>query len=253
MSLNHPRRLAVAAIGALLISPLAACGGDDKPSASASQSVSAPPSGSSSATGTPVAKKAFVDRVLAAIDTKNTVHMEIAGGSFLTAVADLAYGGANPSSKITASLLGGEQVIVVADGVVYLQVAKGGKFTVVDKDTPTLGPLVSTFQGLGPRESIDGIEGGISSITEVGPKTVDGQELTEYSVTVDTAKLTGALKLLAGTAGASADLAMQFFTDADGLISQITFPISGEAVEISFTDWDKPVEVEAPPASEIQK
>ena len=234
MTTVRTRLLAAGAVSALLLTPLAACGGDDD--ATPSQSQTGP---TATATGTVgvVDEDAFVTKVLAAIDAKSSVHMEIAGGSFLNATADLAYG-EEKASKITASIYGGTQVIVATGGVVYLQASPGAPFTVVEKSTPVLGPLVDTFSSLGPRESVQGIRGGISEVVQDGP--------TEYTVTVDTAKLTGALKLLAGTSSASEDLGMRFTLDASDLVQKIDFEISGEPVTITFTDWDVPVTVEKP-------
>ena len=236
MNRTRFRTAAALATGALLLAPLAACGGDDdkKPAASAK---------ADGAEGA-VDVADFFSGLLSAMDKTKSVHMKIEGG--FAADADLSYGGKQPAARVTASLGAGKIQILVVEGALYMQQSEGGKYTKIGKDDPTFGSLLDTFNSFGPRESVAGIQDGVSQVVAKGSEKFGGTERDRYDVTLDTGKATGAFKALVGSGGGSEEITMKFYVDGDQLLQGIKLDVSGQKLTMTLSDWGKPVDIKAP-------
>lgn len=238
MNRTRFRTAAALAAGALILAPLAACGGDDGKK----------PAASTQADGA-VDTADFFAGLLSAMDEHQSVHMTIEGG--FAADADLAYGGAQPAARLTASLGAGKVQILVVGGALYMQQSTGGKFTKIGKDDPTFGSLLDTFNDFGPRQSVAGIQDGVSKVVAKGTEKFDGTELQRYDVTADTGKATGAFKALVGSGGGSEKITMRFYVDDDQLLHGIKLDVSGQELAMTLSDWGKPVTITAPKPNEL--
>lgn len=249
--ISIPRRsLAALAVTGLLLAGSTACGDDKKSSPASSASSSSPDASTSAASvGKEIDVADFVKDLGAAMEAQGSVHMSIAGSSAIKLEADVLYG-ANPSIKLTTEAMGQEIDFVIVDGDLYLKQGTA-KYSKIAKDDPTFGSLLGTFEDFGPRASVKSLEDGISKVVEVGPKTVDGEELLQYDVTADTSKTTGAFGQLAGAQPSSKFVTMSFFVDDTKLIRQIQVDADGQKVAMTFSDWGKPVEIKAPSGAEL--
>lgn len=239
MSRTRFRTAAALAAGALLLAPLASCGSDDdkKPAAA-----------STKADGT-VDKAEFFAGLLAAMDKTKSVHMTLEGA--FSGEADLAYGGKQPAARLSVSLGAAKVQILTVDGALYMQQSEGGKYTKIGKDDPTFGSLLGTFNGFGPRESVAGIQDGVTKIVAKGPEEFGGEELQRYDVTADSSKATGAFKAIAGSGGGAQKVTLQFYVDSDDLLHGIKVDVSGQKITMTLSDWGKPVTIVAPKPSEL--
>lgn len=257
------RSLAAAAATALLLGPLASCGGDEDTPASAdptstTSSTSTPtdgasettdPENSAGASGDKVSVDDFVTRLSAAMDDQKSVHMSIDGEGAIELEADVQYG-ASPAIELHTTIGTSKVAMVILDRTLYIQ-QPGGKFTKIPKNDQTYSSLLGAFENLGPRGSIKELKAGITKVVEVGKETVDGEELTQYDVTADTTKIAGALQQLAGSGGTAKFVTMSFYLDAGDLIRQIGVRAAGQTVKMKFTDWGKPVDIKAPSGAQL--
>lgn len=246
------RSVTTIAVAALVLGPLAGCG-DDKPSSSGTPEASAPSASASGSTAAASAGKdvpvdAFLSRISSGMADQKSVHMSIGGSSALQLEADVRYG-TSPAIRLDTSLAGSKVSMMIVDGSLYIQ-QPGGRFKKIAKDDKTYGDLLDSFEDFGPRGSVEELKSGISKVVEVGPQTIDGEELTQYDVTVDTTKVAGSLQQLA--AGGSEKLVtMKFYLDGEGLLRQISVDGGGTPVTMTFSDWGKPVDLKAPTGSEL--
>jgi hypothetical protein len=249
MTSTRYRSVAALAAAALLLAPLAGCGGSDdkKPVAGKSSATATDTAGA--VTGKTVDKDEFLAKVVDAMKGKTSAHMKISGGSTLNADADLTFGVAKPAIQLTANFGGQKVQLIAADNALFIQQGAGGKFVKVGADDPTYGSLLKTFSNFGPQSSIDGIKSGVTKVVEVGTSSVGGQALTQYAVTANTSKATGAIKSLAGSAGG--DVVLRFFLDSDNLLHQIGLDLNGQKATVTFTDWDKPVTIKVPTGNQL--
>ena len=244
MNRTRTRSAAAAVAAALLLAPLAGCGGDDD-GAEPSSVISEIAGASATADGAEVAIDDFVDRLSSAMKDQPSVHMSIDGGSAVTLEADVRYG-ADPAIALQTQIAGTKVAMIVIDGNLYLQQGSGA-YSRIKKDDPTYGSLFGTFDNFGPRGSVDDLKKGITKVVQAGTTNEGGVELTRYDVTVDTSKATGSFSQLAGATGdVEKVLTLGFLLDKDGLVQQISVDAAGQPIAMKFTDWGKPVDIEAP-------
>ncbi|MBA2638905.1 MAG: LppX_LprAFG lipoprotein [Nocardioidaceae bacterium] len=151
--------------------------------------------------------------------------------------------------------------MIAVDQTIYLNLGQqsGGKYVAVELDDPS-NPLAQQFGGLleaaDPASTLEAFDKALTGLDEVGSETVDGVDTTRYRAALDTSKL-----LAQGGAGgalppgAAAQLPKTFVYDvwigADDLIRQLSFDIQGTSSTLTFSDWGEPVDVTAPPKSQI--
>ncbi|MGY2874488.1 hypothetical protein ACVW00_001678 [Marmoricola sp. URHA0025 HA25] len=278
MLITRSRALSAIAAGALLLSALAGCGSDDKTKdagAKTSASSSASPSASAStdtgdvtgssdssdsgdsavegaaAPGERLTKDNLVATMLAAMREKKTAHMSMKIGSSVSADADVRYSTDKTEMKMSMDMGSTKAVVILVGGVVYMQQTPGGKFVKIDKNTPGMGSIVEQMSGLSPDGSITAMKGALQKVEYAGTDTVDGTKVTKYRVTADTSAMAATL----GGAAASGDLpktvTYTLYVDDDHLMRRIDMTVAGQAIQMLVSDWGKPVDITAPPASQI--
>lgn len=250
MSRTRSQRLVALAAGALLLAPLAGCGGDDKGSgAKATSSSSSSPSAPSSADAAEAQE--FVRTLVAAMQDKRTAHMVLDLGSSLTANAEVEY--TNSGTRMSMDMVSGSQTVrvIVADGALYLQQKAGGKYTKIAKDDPTFGALLDQVGSIGPKASLTTMKAGIEKVTDKGPVTVGGEQLTRYELTVDTAKAVRVFGAGADTPGMPATITYDVYVDADRLMREVRMKANGQELVMKVSDWGKPVDITIPTGSQI--
>jgi hypothetical protein len=263
------RSLALAAAGALLLAPLAGCGSSDKPKDASAKdthasagvspgtSPSATPDTSSAdatagaaAPGERLTKDNLVPTMLAAMRDKKTAHMTMQLGSSIGAEADIRYAGDRTDMKMSMDMGPTKAVVIMVDKVLYLQQEAGGKYRKIDSSDPAMGSLLSGMSSFGPESSISAMRGAVQKVEYAGGSTVGGDPVDRYHVTVDSTSLAQTLG-----AGASGDLpktvTYDLYVDRDHLMRKIDMTVAKQHIEMVISNWGKPVDIAAPPASQI--
>ncbi|GAA0577098.1 hypothetical protein HPO96_14955 [Kribbella sandramycini] len=265
-------RAAVATAAALpLALGLAACGGSDKPAATgpaASVPVTSQPVAEPQKVVTPTApvrlnRVTFVPAMNSALTKQKswrTVGKMTVGGT--TAMTITGIQTANPPA-MSMQLSGpafGEQAakVIVAGGAFYASIpgaTPAGKW--VKTKAGSAAELDELLQGGDPTKIFKSFDKSMVNVKFVRAEKVAGQQLDRYTVTVDTLK---ALKLQGKKlpAGVKASdlpktLAYTMWMDADDLVRRLTFDLGGVAMEMTMSDYNKPVTITAPPANKIVK
>ncbi len=271
MLTTRSRSLTAIAAGALVLTGLAGCGSDDKAkdaAAKSSPSVTSSPSASPSDSATPDATGDLgepagagerlttgnlVATMLAAMREKKTAHMKMEIGSSVNADADVRYAGTSTEMKMSMDMGPSKASVILVDGTMYLQQSAGGKYTKITKDTPGFGEVLDQMSSFGPQSSIAAMRGALKKVEYAGSDTVDGVKVSKYHVTVDTSAITSTLAGAAGAAGADLPktVTYELYVDADHLMRRIDMTVSGQHIRMVVNDWGKPVEIAAPPASQV--
>lgn len=230
------RRIAAAALSSVLLFA-AGCGGSspsDHPTLSAAAQ----------------ARAAFLRGLLTAIDAKHSVHLKIAS-PMGAGQADITYDSSGARTRAEGDANGRRTMFIIANGVVYIQQGSGGKFLVVDKNDPSYGSLLRTFNNVGPHDSVAGLGKGILSVTKSGTKKIGGATYTRYRLVVDPSKATGAFEALTGSSGISNSLVFNFYVDAHDLLRRVETTIGGQFTTVDLTGWNKPMSIAIPSGSQI--
>jgi lipoprotein LprG len=280
MLITRSRSLAAIAAATLALTALAACGSDDKPKdagaktgASSSSSPSESASSDSDATseaspgastgsddaaaaapGERLTKDNLVPTMLAAMRDKKTAHMSMKLGSSLSADADLRYSEDKTEMKMSMDMGSTKAVVVLVDGVVYMQQSAGGKYMKIDKDTPGMGSIVEQMSGLSPNGSIEAMRGALKKVEYAGSDTVDDTVVSKYRVTADTTAMAGSL---GGAAAGAGDLpktvTYTLYVDGQNLMRRIDMTVADQDIQMLVTKWGEPVDITAPPASQVME
>lgn len=274
MRTTRSRSLAAIAAAALTLTALAGCGSDDKSkdadaktSASSSESSSPSASGSPSTdvTGAPddavdgepaapgerLTVKNLVPTMLAAMREKKTAHMTMELGSSISADADVRYSADATEMKMAMDMGPTRAVVILVDGSVYMQQSADSKFVKISKDTPGVGDMISQLSGLSPSSSVAAMRGSLKKVEYVGPATVKGTEVDRYKVTADTSAMA---KTLGGTAGMGdlpKTVTYDLYVDSDHLMRRIDMKITDQSIRMFVDKWGEPVDIKAPPASQV--
>jgi LppX_LprAFG lipoprotein len=176
-----------------------------------------------------------------------------------TSLADTAF-------DITMAIpgLGQDMSMILVDGVMYISAgqASGGKYfslDLTDKSSPFGSMYRQIFEQANPASITQGLEGAITDLEAVGNEEIDGTTTTQYRVTVDTqkalAKILGKNALPEGSLGAMPPTLTYdiWVGDDDNLPRRIESDMMGMSAQMNLSDWGKPVDIQAPPPSQVTK
>ena len=258
---------ALAALAAWsLAATLSACGSDGSepadaqdPATTAASSTATDGSSPSGSTDEPspiddgaqVAVAQFVSRLRAGIDNTDYAHIAFtmggAGGE-MKGSGDVDYTVKPPNMQMSMEL-GPEAVgMLLVDGVMYVQSSQAGrKYLKYDLSDPS-NPLGSGLaEQLDPAGSMETFTKAVSSVTSSGEEEVEGRMLSRYVLTVDTTKLpTGA-----STAGLPAQMQITVWLDDQDRMAKTSMAMGAVQYDATLSDFDKPVELEAPPEDQV--
>jgi hypothetical protein len=264
-SLTLRRSLAALALP-LLLGGLAACGSDDEGADPAASSSSSTESDESSETesGGEVDKAAFVDDLKAGLQAsstaKMTMHMDM-GGQALHADGAVDYTTSPPQMALTmeSPAAAGESIEMrLVDKILYMNMGQmtNDKFVSYDlSDAANLPPGMDQLTNtMNPLAAFDSFEEGVQSVVFVGDEDVDGEEVGHYKIEVDTSKIEQ-FKDLPTQAELPKTVAYDLWLDDQDRMRKMTMSMDmGGApmeMEVAFSEWDEPVDIAAPAASEI--
>ena len=262
------RTTATAAATALLLS-LTACGGDsDEPGAESSPDASSGSSEESSpadqpAEGEEVEPSEFAADMKSGLEESTTARMTMdmdAGGGGLRAEGDVDYTTDPMSMAITLEnpMMGAQQMdLRLVDGVMYVHMGEmtNGKFVSYDlSDTANLPPAMQGLQDqMDPLASFDGFEKALTSVTFEGTEDVGGEQLGHYEAVVDTSKMKS-FQGVPPEAGMPKEISYDLWFDEEFRARRMSTTIDAGTpvkLDVELSDWGSPVDIEAPPESQV--
>jgi len=245
-----------------LAAALTACGSDD--SGSADDQDPAAPSSSTTDGSSPTATDEpsqiddgaqvdvaqFVSRLRAGIDNTDYAHIDFtmggAGGE-MKGTGDVDYTVKPPNMQMSMEI--GPQTVsmLLVDGMMYVQSSQaGGKYIEYDLSDPN-NPLGSGLsEQLDPAGSIEAFTKAVSSVSSSGEEDVDGRTLSHYLLTIDTTQLADQ-----SAAGLPPEMQFAVWLDDQDRMAKTSMAMGAIQYDATLSDFDKPVELEAPPADQI--
>lgn len=267
------RRAATAAISALLVSGLAACGGNDNgspfqagdastPATSSEATSSAAPTSDGGAAGSAISTDEMAQLLKDSVAKLDTAHatttMSISAGGQDVAMTSEADIQSNPmAASMTVSMSGMEFQEILVDGVMYMKSPglTGGKWAKLDMSAlgGALGggALSQTFTN--PMAMMDQMADYLSSATYVGDESVGGASAKHYRMTID---FKSAMAKMAPNMGQTAQLpdttTEDIWLDSEGRPVKTVVEMGALGkMTTTMSDFGKTVHITAPPASEV--
>lgn len=202
----------------------------------------------------------------AVVQEKRTSHMAIDMGDQGSIDADVDYNMGTPKMAMTMDVAGEKMEIIYVDKVMYMSGdafgdmtdAKWIKMDPKGEDefskmmAPTLTQMESSMKD--PAQQLEIYEGATATVTKV-----DG-DLTTYEMKVTQEQLSKALKAqTADIPGLTEETLKQLpdgmtysmVLNGAGLPQSLTTDFAGTAMTVIYSKWGEPVDVKAPPASEV--
>lgn len=204
----------------------------------------------------------FAERLTAATVEAGSYTIDMtteAAGTSATISADVELTDSTTNMAMTMDQQGMQMEIRVVDAIFYLNLGEvsNGMFVKVDPADES-NPLAAQFSGieeqLDPTASLAGFEGAFSSVEKVGePVDVDGVQAQQYTVVVDTTKVTGQLQEQAEAAGAALppELTYEYWVDDQDRMVRTTSEVAGATVDMTFSGWGEDFGITAPAEDEI--
>ena len=253
---------------ATLLALSAACGGsggDDATPAAATASASASAEAKPAAAqgSDPLTRDNFVERVGAAQAKAGSAHLQMsadANGRTLALEGDVQLGEdvEDARTRLTMDMGQMDVELRMVDGAAYLKLGamSDGKFVKADLTDPQ-DPLAKRYGSMtgqiDPAEQLKTFRSALVEFENQGDGgVVDGVETTRLRLVLDTAKV---MKKQGATAGSKSAVPKQveytLLVGSDDLMRQMTMEFGEAPVTIDWSKWGEPVEVEAPPKSQI--
>jgi hypothetical protein len=212
--------------------------------------------------GADLTKANFASEVMSAQAKEQTAHLEakvsaqgqkISMAGDMQMAKDVAF-----DLSMTSAAMGGDARFILVDKVIYLKMpglTQSDKFIKVDAGhgNDPVAQMFSQMMGqLDPSKAFQAFDA-ITSLKERGSQEIDGVETTHYTVAVDTQK---ALKAqgMAGQVPASQmpkTIEYDVWVDGEHLVRKLRMDIQGSTVDMGLSQWGEPVDIAAPPSSQV--
>ena len=257
------RKLSSLAAVLLLASlTLSACGDkDDNKAASGTKSAS-----SSSSADKDLDAETFFTTLIKEQGKARSAHTTLTvglGGQTIKAEGDAEFGKTFADTSMSMDMdMGsagpGTMKMVLVDGVFYMnlgQMTKGkyAKIDLTDETNPFAKQFSQLADQMDPAKQLEQFKKAVTSFEKKGePKQLDGVEAQPYEIVLDTSKI-DALSELPGGASANVPKTITYvmYLGPDNLLRRMTADVAGSKTQVDFSKWGEPVDVEAPPASEV--
>jgi hypothetical protein len=233
--------------------PSSSAPAEDTPSADASDASGATEEPQEYDDGGQVDPDQFVARLQDGIAKTKYAHIEFtmggAGGE-MKGSGDVDYTATPPNMQMSMDLGPQSVGMLLVDKIMYVQSTQaGGKYIKFDLDDPN-NPLGSGLsEQLDPAGSVEAFTKAVTSVTSMGSEDVDGQTLDRYELTVDTTQL--ADDGTGSNAALPPEVTMVVWLDDEGRMAKTSMGLGPVQYDATLTDFDKAVELEAPPANQV--
>jgi hypothetical protein len=260
MSRSALRRTASAAVLTLTLSAFTACGGDDQSTddpapQTSSTATDEPTDEPSDAAGEEIDPSEMTGVFAAAFEqaTTATFEMSTEGAAGYSATGEADFATTPPSMHVSLEIAQEPIDMILVDDTIYQKnPGSGGKYTATSLDDPD-SPFAGLSGQLDIRSQLAVMEDAITAATYVGEEG----DLEHYSLVLDSKVLlegqgVDTSSLPAGMLPPS--FAYDLWFDDDGYFRKMEAGLGDLAGKLTATydNWGDPVEISAPPASEIQ-
>lgn len=256
------------AVGAALLLALTACGSsDDTPSSSTtapSSSAASSASGSSSASaptsaattsasavesGSEVDAQSVLGPMNEALSSKKSVKGTLTGGTAGSGVLEISFEEGKRGMRMTLDIQGQEAKVLVTEDAIYMQSDQFASIPGAAGKWVKMG--ASTSGGLGDIEELspDKMFENVEKVVYLGDEDVDGRATKHYRVTAK-----ADIPSATGTSTATASPSSVSETAEVWIDSETNLPVKMTADDMgtmTFSDWDVPIDLSAPAASEV--
>jgi hypothetical protein len=202
--------------------------------------------------GGEIAPDQFAQMIKDGIAKTTTAHIVFSAGGAaggFNGDGDVDYSAKPPNMQMTMKISGQEMQMVLVDGAMYIESPQApGKFMKYDLSDPS-NPLGSQFvDQLDPAKAMSQFTEALSSVQSLGEEDVDGETLAHYVMTIDTSKLSTA----AQAAGMPQELKADVWLDDENRMAKSSIDLGqGNTYDTTLSDFGDPVEIKAPPASQV--
>ncbi|GGS25751.1 hypothetical protein [Actinokineospora fastidiosa] len=258
---------------------LAGCGGGETPGVAGTPNpgnVTTTAAGDAG-TGAFDSIKALSDAVTAKSSDAQSAKMTMktsAAGQNINAEGEFRFAGADTVMNMTMEVPGfGEMEMRLVEGIMYIKMPAGSapdstkpwlKIDPSDSSNPMaaqMGSLLDTAEKADPRNMLEEFAK-VGEIKDVKSDTIDGQDTQKYTIELELAKLAEDNNLGIDKATAAElekagmkTIVYDVWVNDDNLpvriVSEMTVQNQDVKVQVDYSDWGVPVDVEAPAASEI--
>lgn len=202
----------------------------------------------------------LIDEQLKAGSAHMVMTMGI-GGQSIKADADVEFGKTFGDTSMSMDMDMGSagpaaMKVILDDGVFYMnlgQVTKGkyAKIDLADEDNAFGKQFSQLVDQMDPTKLLEQFQKAVTSFEKKGDsKQMDGVEAQPYEIVVDTTKIDAFSDLPAG-ATVPKTITYVMYMGSDNLLRRMTFDLAGSKTRLDYSKWGEPVDVEAPPSSEV--
>ncbi len=264
MRIRLSNKFALAVLAPLVMASLVACGGDDSTSANSNSSSTATSESADeeaaeepaeeAAEGEEIDPAEFAQRLTAAAKSTKTAHtvMEIgAGDQTIKAEGDVDYAADPLAMKLVMNIpeLGDGIEMLLVDGSMYMKMPglSDGKYIKTETGDPS-NPVGSLTDQMDPMAQFEVFEQAVTSVTFVGSEDIGGEDLDHYTMVLDGTKIPN-------QSGATMpdEVAYDVWIDGEDRPRQLSFDMSGTAMTMQISDFDKKVSIKAPKANQVME
>lgn len=130
---------------------------------------------------------------------------------------------------------------------------KYSKVDLTDKSNPISAQYSEIIDGLDPAKQIDVFKDAMTSVKSKGKAIeLDGVKAQPYEIVLDTSKIPSIAKLGAEAGGSiPKEIVYTMFVGPDNLPRRLVTDVAGSGVTVDYSKWGEPVDIKAPPKSEI--
>lgn len=250
-------RKALIAAGALALALTVGACGDDKKSGS-------PIGGDNGGTGQTGGifndAQSLVDAAKEGTQNAKSVKFTMEGttaGQTLKGQGAAVFDGANTKMSMTMDMMGQQIEVRLIGTTMYMKMPAG--MPGADPSKPWMKLDLSGMPGAGqiensdPTKMLETMLAAGAEIKNSEQTELDGQQVTHYSIEVDTAKM---MEKMGGASGqvpsGMEKMPMEVWINAENLPVQVEVDMAGQGkMTMKYSDWGSPVTVEEPPADEV--
>lgn len=214
--------------------------------------------------GTVLTADDFVAEITAAMAKAKSSHVDMKIDSFgqkMGAAGDVEVGktAAEAKAALTMDVVSTNSFEMrLIDQDLYINLGqmtdnKYSKIDLTDKSNPIGAQYGRIIDGLDPTKQIELFKDAMTSFNAKGKVIeLDGVKSQPYEITLDMSKIPSIAKHGDESGGSMPkEIVFTMFVGPDNLPRRLTTDVAGSGVTVDYSKWGEPVDIEAPPESEI--
>jgi hypothetical protein len=146
----------------------------------------------------------------------------------------------------------------LVDGVMYMSMpplTPAGKYFRFDENSKSLGSMIEQLQSFSPDQTTAIMAESVKSMTDLGEENIGTDKVTHYRLVVDTKasqEMLGQADLPKGsTTQLPKTIEYDMWVTGDNLMRRMVMNLDMISMQMDYTDWGKPVEIDVPDEGDI--